>query len=247
MTEIGIAAFLIGLDEPEQRLYATWRVARDRGLQRDAQRTLGVVVDRLEHYPPERRRAWVEHACALVCDTPGVDPAKERWRWFELALLRHVVLPELLSGFEDGRPGCARWLGCLPPAGPPGPPTDAYYAGERHEDWYLERAMEADPADARAREVYIPRAVDGLEYRMHELPAGVLGEPEDLRDDVATLERAARAAGRLDDLREQLAHWRFHADAALRYREAGGSAGTGCAYAEFAGAHEHPDLFWGPD
>jgi hypothetical protein len=246
VTEIPIAAFLPGLDEPGQKLYATWRVARDRGLQREAQRLLDIVIARLERFPPEHRRAWVERASSLVCDSPGVDPARERWRWFELPMLRRVVLPELLAGFEAGRAGCARWLACLPPAGPRGPLHDAYYAGERTEGWYLERALERDPGDARARDLLIDDVDGGMDYVLHELPAGVLQDPDELQHDLAVFERAARDAGRLDEFGDRLPHWRFHADAARRYREAGGSAGTGRSYDEFVGAREHPDLFWGP-
>lgn len=170
--------------EPAWQAYAHYCRERERGLRKQALRSLGAFVGTAEWWPFEARLSFVAWLCAHL-ERPG-------WARFDLTphpLTNRILRPTLeeWTTHDPRAPLPHRWLGMFfgysypgIRAGLVGPPDSV----EKH----LRRAIELDPTEQPARVRLAELLIGGLEYDAHHLPQYYIGEAE---SDVGVAEEAA--------------------------------------------------------
>lgn len=78
---------------------------------------------------------------------------------------------------------------------------------------FFQMAYEQNPDDLLARQFLINWHISSLDYAIHEVPQGVLGDKAWLEDTLAKLEPILQSADLAEKYRERLKLWRFHVDA----------------------------------
>lgn len=191
----------------DRRRWATYVELHDTGRRKEALAELEALTASVAAYDPEQRAAFTDALCAAWVDPlvpPDTPPDKLRY-----PLVRDVLVPSLRARL--GAPAQARRLAVLLSRRALAPAESQRLPGAFA---LLVRAVEADREDRRAREWLLHLLLEGLDYVFHELPSGVLAEPDELEDDARRIERLAADLGRQAALapivaftREQAAAW----------------------------------------
>jgi len=155
--------------EPAWQAYAHYCRERERGLRKQALRSLGAFVATAEWWPFEAGLSFVALLCAHL-ERPG-------WARFDLTphpLTNRILRPTLeeWTTHDPQAPLPHRWLGMFfgysysgVRAGLVEPPDSV----EQH----LRRAIELDPTEQPARVRPAERLIGGLEYDAHHLPESI--------------------------------------------------------------------------
>ena len=138
--------------------YAAYLMLQDQGLRADAFKRLAAFLTQAQTWSFDRQRAFVAWLCDQVYRANDADS-----RVMPTPLAQQLVLPTLHAWTEQEPhdPVPHRWLGIL------------FY-----EEKHLERALELDPDDQPARLCLVNRIVNGLEYSVHHVPEGYIGDPD---------------------------------------------------------------------
>lgn len=155
--------------------YAAFCERYERGLRREAFSILDRFIDELERASFEERRRFASWLLNAAEDKPG------REMLIPYPLQRRLVEPTLLE-WTINEPDCSephRWLG-------------------GYED--LNKALELDPKDEIAIRRLLRIILGGVDYIVHELPQGYLGDPV---KDLAALDRAKHLTESLTDTAER--------------------------------------------
>lgn len=149
--------------------YATFCEKHEQGLRRDALLLVNRFIDRLEEEPFEGRKRFTSWLLNAAEDKPG------RAVLIPYPLQRRIIEPTLLEWtlVEPACPEPHRWLG-------------------GYDD--LNRAIELDPKDQIAIRRLLRIILGAVDYNVHELPAGYLGDPI---KDIDALDRAEGLIGSL--------------------------------------------------
>jgi hypothetical protein len=199
------------LAPPDQTRWRAYLELRAGGQRRAALAALGELLAAVRAYPEPRRRAW---AVAL---------SRARWDEGHLAtlpypLLEQVVAPELRRGVAAGEPDALRWAGAALRRGDvPSRRARALVGRDALDaEALLREALAADPDDARARGELLALLARWFEYAVHELPTGLLADPEAFLRELDDFERLCAAQGTAR-YTEALRGWRFHGEAWADY------------------------------
>lgn len=149
---------------------------------------LGELIQVLQSLPEVERFAWARGVARQSVDEEAATPVR-------MPLFREVLFPALHAGLQAREPGCARWLAGFAQLLYKSAECQSQLAAEhRSEIGLLREALVVDPRDELARARFITKMEGGLEYAIHELPAGVL-----YGHDGATLEQCAELRADLDE------------------------------------------------
>lgn len=192
------------------RAWALYEEARRKGHRRETLAALGKAIEELERCPEELRRAWSERFLSTPRSDHVYDP-----------LFQRVLLPVLVAGVVEARPGYARWLSVL--ISEVSGADRLVYASPllpeplKNRRALLELALFHDPEDSRARRLLIEAELRGIEYSLHEVPSGVLYSNGATADECALMlaelpqfEALLAAEGLGGHYQEVLDYARFH-------------------------------------
>src|SRR5207248_547276 len=76
----------------------------------------------------------------------------------------------------------------------------------------LREAVRVDPSDAVAREMYIELMKINFDYYIHEVPVGLLVDPEEFSKELDEFTWVVQAHGAADRYKEALNKWRVYCD-----------------------------------
>jgi hypothetical protein len=200
------------LDPPAGHAWNRYTQLHAQGRRREALSVLEEFVAEVREYTSDRRTRLVEALCQQTVDVGRIDLLRE-------PLLTELLFPELRAGREARRPPYAKRIAKLADR-IVGLPRGLATLGlqELRVDQLLDEALELEPGDAEVLDLQIRWYEHALEYCTHELPSGILEEPEGFRQLIEGFERALISSGRSAAFAEQLAKWRFHCDAWEDYR-----------------------------
>ena len=196
-----------------ESVWARYVAAEESGDRKAALAFLYDVIGVACSLPENERVQWARERARDAVDRRSAPPV--RFTFFV-----EVLFPALASGIESGEPGCARWLAgfsdllcqapeCLERMEP--------YMTESH--GLLRVALRADQNDVRTRAMLIDEMRDSLEYSLHEVPSGVLGEDgnaatieqcRELRADLEEFERLVTVHGTFSEHSELIERCRLH-------------------------------------
>lgn len=196
--------------------YGCYCRLRERGLRQEALRSLDGLMRAAEQWTFEERRefaAWLSRLLEAR-ETPYDDLTPH-------PLIARLLRPTLLEWAERdaGAPLPHRWLGMFFS----GYPHATSGLGSRE---HLRRAIELDPREQPARIRLIHHELGYLDYAVHHLPAGYIGDPEaDLAftEEVARLIEGVADPRTASELRAELAAARQLTGDWIAFREGGGA------------------------
>jgi hypothetical protein len=220
------------LTEAQQELWDASLRAEGRAPRDDKVRALTAFLDRLVGSPEQ---AWFPWARSLA------EAAVDRADSFVIRrpLFERAVFPALLAGYQDGLPGCARWLaGLFHLIGRSAGCLEQLPESQRSEVGLLRMALRHDPGDHRSRRRLLEILAERLRYSLHELPAGVLygvdgASPEEcleLERELGEFCALAREEGQDSLHGDLIERCRFHFRA---YRDYLANPGPCRSYAEY--------------
>ncbi|UWZ84761.1 hypothetical protein [Occallatibacter riparius] len=162
---------------PDWAEYGEFCLEYERGLRSSAFSILNRFLKRFEQRPFQDRKGFVSWLLNIVENAPG------RHMLIPHPLQRRLIEPTLLE-WTLADPASAephRWLGT-------------------RDD--LEKAVAVDPLDQIAIRRLLRIILGGVDYAVHELPTGYLGNPD---QDLIALERSEKLINRLIDPAEKQA------------------------------------------
>ena len=124
--------------------------------------------------------AFVEWFCRQHLDGAAPsDISLGNGQWMRLPLFREVFADILEEGRSERRPNYSRWMAQFHSLF--GHRHAPYRHYEPNKQILLAEALDRDPTDNRARAMLVFVLLDWLDYACHELPHGLLCEPNDLQ------------------------------------------------------------------
>jgi hypothetical protein len=156
------------LTDHQRKLWEAYEAAEGRATRTEKLRALDSFLDALETSPTTDWFPWARSIAEQVVDH-GLNLVIRR------PLFKRAVFPALLTGYQEGLPGCARWLAGLADHLRSNPECrEKLRPEEVTELGLLWAAIRHDPADRRSRLRLIDKVAYGLRYSIHEVPSGVL-------------------------------------------------------------------------
>lgn len=178
--------------------------------------------------PEEERKSWALRTAWLVADEGQDIPIR-------LPLFRSVLLPALIEGVIERRPGCARWLAHFEELSCKCGQARAQLPEYLQTSWgLLKEALLLDSNDDNARKRLVRLESSYLAYCLHELPSGILygadgatiPQCEELSDILADFIEQVELAGLHDDYQDLIAECAFHFPHYRDYLSAGCPGGS---------------------
>lgn len=216
------------MDSTVEYLWQCYLKAEQTCSRRETALALDQFIIALLALPDEEWQSWALMITRMVVDERNDIPV--RFPFFQ-----RVILPSLVNGVTNKRPGCARWLaffGNLLSKCPEA--TDHLPAHIRTPRDLLKEALLLDSHDEIARKHLIDMDASYLEYTTHELPAGVLyeangataAECEELCDLLVDFTENVKLAGLYDRYQDQITKCEFHFVHYRDYRLSGCPGGS---------------------
>ncbi|MDA0181807.1 hypothetical protein OJ997_16005 [Solirubrobacter phytolaccae] len=194
------------LTPDERRSWRSFVELHDEGRRTEALTALDALVTSLGG--DDARRDRFAEALAVAWIDP-LEPGEHAPTLLRHPLWQRVLLPHLERRVDsaDG----ARRLGIVLATG-------SVARTDLDERDLLRRAAEQETVGTQSRRWLLDTLLKDLEYAFHELPAGVLAEPEELESDADWLQRLASELQREDELRPVVDYVRQHAAASRAFR-----------------------------
>jgi hypothetical protein len=210
------------------RLWLAYLEAEREGVKETRETSLERLIAWVEMRPSEERAAWALDFVRQAIDDRAEFPVR-------FPLFRRLLLPALIDGILEKKPGCARWLSAFQ--------SFLFHSekeaarlpeGLRNPVDLLREALRVDPADERARRRFIDLRAEYLEYTLHELPSGVLcgadgstaEECGEQLEELAEFQTEVSKAGRTEEFAELVRKCAYHYKAYQRYLRAGRPGGS---------------------
>lgn len=204
------------LKEAERTLWRQYEYQVRHGQRKThAPATLQKLIASLKTYSPEETKAWV---MALFQSNIENEYFSRSDMDMPFPLFEEIVLPELIRGFNNGEPEYARWLGQILShainATIHKPLLRELFDVYKYNQIDLfEMSLAQNPDDRLARQFLITWLVSSLDFAIHEVPRGVIGDKEYLENTFARLQSLLISAERLEIYQSKFKLWRFHFDA----------------------------------
>ena len=151
--------------------FADYCRLREKGLRRESFAALRRFLDEARGWPWDKRTRFVDWVLTFQRGHPAAHELMSE------PLMSGLVLPTLEEwcAREPGNPVAWRWRGS--------------FSQDEPSEAALLRAIELDPREQIARELLIDRRLWRLDYCVHELPQGFLGNAEEALTDLSEVER----------------------------------------------------------
>ncbi|MFU8807234.1 MAG: hypothetical protein ACNA8W_25720 [Bradymonadaceae bacterium] len=199
-------AGLLSERDAELESYAQYCRLREKGLRQESLEALAVFLRVIQNWPLDKKVEFVDWLLTLVLDHHFRDSTR-------------VFLPHpLVEGFI--RPTLEDWTKAMPEDGMPHRWKGLYF----HDINALRRAVELSPDDRLARISLIYRHVGFVDYAIHHLPHGYIGDAEEdlqLLAETYALFEGLEEDDDVANLREELIGLERVVELWIGYRETG--------------------------
>jgi hypothetical protein len=197
---------------PADDLWVRYQELERRGERRKALAELQALISALSSSPLDEQVEWVSRLCGETIDAGRGDLLR-------YPLVADFLLPHLSSGWRARNQNTGRWLAWCVRRHPLAHELEALPPTERSSTDILERAIELDPEDARARQLLVEILAQWFDDCVHEVPAGVLygnvattvEQCSEMQSDLAVFRRNALALGQWGTYEGRVAEWERHA------------------------------------
>jgi hypothetical protein len=202
------------LTPDERRSWRAYVELHEAGRRSEALAELDAFLEALAAAGRERRDTFADSLAGAWLDP--LEPSDRPPTLVRYPLVRDVLFPYLLARLAS--PAGARRMAILLLSGVVAPREWQQLPEGRSPTALLQRVAAEDSGDTQARKWLLDRVLRSLGYAFHELPAGVLADPEELESDAQWLERLAPEFGRERELAPLVAYTREQAAVVRDFR-----------------------------